>query len=132
MKLTRILAVPFALVADVVTLGNMGDRSFTQQVFDAEKREQNSRDVELAMRLLAEIHRHGRSGGEMDSNRLNVGDTVADSGMGPGEITGFSERGFPMVNRVTCAWLIRTDGARFDPYGVADKHIAERAEKSDG
>lgn len=40
MKLTRILAAPFTLAADVVTLGNMGERSFTQQVFDAERREQ--------------------------------------------------------------------------------------------
>lgn len=65
----------------------------------------------------------------MNPDYLSIGDTVADSGMGAGEITGFSERGFPQVNRVTCAWLIRTDGARFDPYGVADKHIAERAAK---
>lgn len=40
MKLKRILALPFALVADIVSLGNMGDRSFTQQVFDEERNEQ--------------------------------------------------------------------------------------------
>ena len=40
MKLKRILSVPFALAADVVTLGNMGDQSFTEKVFAAERREQ--------------------------------------------------------------------------------------------
>ena len=40
MKLKRILAMPFALVADVVTLCNLGDRPFTQQLFDAERRDQ--------------------------------------------------------------------------------------------
>lgn len=62
----------------------------------------------------------------MDPNYLNVGDTIADSGMGAGVITDFTERGYPRVNGVACAWLIRTDGVRFDPNGVADKHIAER------
>lgn len=65
----------------------------------------------------------------MDVNCLNVGDAVADSGMGAGVITDFTERGFPRVNHVACAWLIRTDGARFDPYEVADKHIADRKAK---
>ena len=54
MKLSRIFSIPFALVADVVTLGNMGDRSFTQQVFDAERREQyNCEAIEL-LKILAE------------------------------------------------------------------------------
>jgi hypothetical protein len=57
MKLTRILSIPFALAADVVTLGNMGDRSFTQQVFDSERRERESREVLEALRLLAEINK---------------------------------------------------------------------------
>jgi hypothetical protein len=60
MKLTRILSIPFALAADVVTLGNMGDRSFTQQVFDSERRERESRDVLEALRLLAEINKATR------------------------------------------------------------------------
>lgn len=42
MKIRRILAIPFALAADIVTLGNMGDRSFTQQLFDAEKKEKEN------------------------------------------------------------------------------------------
>lgn len=57
MKLTRILSIPFALAADVVTLGNMGDRSFTQQVFDADRRERESAEVLEALRLLAAINR---------------------------------------------------------------------------
>lgn len=68
----------------------------------------------------------------MNPEYLEVGDTVADSGMGAGVITGFTERGYPQVNNVACAWLIRTDGARFDPNGVADRHIAERAAKEAG
>jgi hypothetical protein len=60
MKLTRILSIPFALAADVVTLGNMGDRSFTQQVFDSERRDRESRDALEALRLLAEINKANR------------------------------------------------------------------------
>lgn len=45
MKISRILSIPFAVAADVVTLGNMGDRSFTQQVFDAERRDQRERQA---------------------------------------------------------------------------------------
>lgn len=55
MKLARILSIPFALAADVVTLGNMGDRSFTQQVFDAERRERESSEIIEALRLISEI-----------------------------------------------------------------------------
>ena len=57
MKLTRILSIPFAAVADVVTLGNMGDRSFTQQVFDAERREQRVKEEKDAVKALVEILR---------------------------------------------------------------------------
>jgi hypothetical protein len=52
LKLKRILSLPFAVVADVVSLGNMGDRSFCQQVFDAErleKREEAEREIVLAL-----------------------------------------------------------------------------------
>lgn len=48
MKLRRIVALPFAFVADAATLGNIGgNRSFTQQVFDTESRERRS-EQELA------------------------------------------------------------------------------------
>lgn len=59
MKLKRIAALPFALAADVVTLGNMGERSFTQQVFDAERREQHDRAV---LDLLGTLIRGARDG----------------------------------------------------------------------
>ena len=49
MKLTRILSIPVAVVADLCTLGNMGDRSFTQQVFDGDRRDQ---EVEMVARLV--------------------------------------------------------------------------------
>lgn len=58
MKLSRILAMPFAVVADVVSLGNMGDRSFTQQLFDAESRDQVS-DSGLALLALLMLAENG-------------------------------------------------------------------------
>lgn len=59
MKLKRIISIPFALVADVVTLGNMGDRLFTQQVFDAEKAEQRAEaELRVVAELLRMVRRH--------------------------------------------------------------------------
>lgn len=55
MKLKRLCSIPFALVADVVTLGNMGDRSFTQQVFDAERRERELKEAIALAAAAAEI-----------------------------------------------------------------------------
>lgn len=57
MKLTRLIAVPFALAADVCTLGNMGNRSFTQQVFDAERREQQEKEAIDALNALTALLR---------------------------------------------------------------------------
>lgn len=57
MRLRRIAAIPFALVADLATLCNMGERSFTQQVFDAERREQELREFRAAAQVLREISR---------------------------------------------------------------------------
>ncbi len=55
MKLGRILTIPFALAADAATLGNIaGDRSFTQQVFDAERRD---RRFEQELAAIKEITR---------------------------------------------------------------------------
>jgi hypothetical protein len=56
-KLKRILAVPFAVCADVVTLGNMGDRSFTQQVFDAERRERLLKEELALIRAMSDLAR---------------------------------------------------------------------------
>jgi hypothetical protein len=58
MKLKRILAMPFALAADVVTLGNMGDRSFTQQVFDSERRERQHKEIVESIEVLAKLSKH--------------------------------------------------------------------------
>ncbi len=53
MRLRRICALPFAFIADAATLGNIGaERSFTQQVFDAERREQR---VKEELELLHEM-----------------------------------------------------------------------------
>ncbi len=54
-------------------------------------------------------------------HELGKGDVVADSPVGPGVITGFSERGYPQVKHVTVAWLKRADGLVFDPNGVCAK-----------
>lgn len=62
MKLKRILAVPFAVVADIATLGNMGDRSFTQQVFDAERRERELREAIEIAKAAAELLRAAHGG----------------------------------------------------------------------
>lgn len=57
---------------------------------------------------------------------------VVDSPVGPGEVTGVSDRGFPQVNGVTVAWLEYGDGEIFDPHCVREKHLADRAEKAKG
>lgn len=46
MKIKRILSLPFTIIADAITLGNVGgvEGAFTQQLFDAEKREQRHRE----------------------------------------------------------------------------------------
>ena len=45
MKFHRIATIPFALLADAVTLGNFGNRTYTQQVFDAERYEQEKEAI---------------------------------------------------------------------------------------
>lgn len=57
MKIRRILSIPFAIAADVVTLGNIGDRSFTQQVFDAERRDQQRKEAEQAVEAIVSLLR---------------------------------------------------------------------------
>lgn len=53
MKLIRILAMPFTVVADVASLGNMGGRSFTQQLFDADRHERETKEIIDALKALA-------------------------------------------------------------------------------
>lgn len=62
----------------------------------------------------------------MSPNYLQIGDTVADSPVGAGVITGITEAGYPQVNHVAVARLKRTDGVVFDPYRSYEK------EKKDG
>lgn len=53
MKLKRIAAMPFALLADAISCGNIGgNRSFTQQVFDAEKRERETAEAIELLKIL--------------------------------------------------------------------------------
>ena len=53
MKLLRTIAIPFAVAADIATLGNLGERSFTQQLFDAERREKREdQERKICLRLL--------------------------------------------------------------------------------
>ena len=54
MKLKNIAALPFALVADVVSLGNMGGRSFTQQVLDKDTHEKEVDAVVEILKAIAE------------------------------------------------------------------------------
>ena len=56
MKLKRICALPFAFIADAATLGNIGgDRSFTQQVFDAERHERQQEEERAMLRDLVQL-----------------------------------------------------------------------------
>lgn len=55
MKLKRVFAMPFAVVADLATLGNMGGRSFTQQLFDAEWREKSMEHEKELLRLAVQM-----------------------------------------------------------------------------
>jgi hypothetical protein len=79
MRLRRIAAIPFALLADFATLFNMGERSFTQQLFDAERREQYDREMrkicELVIRILCAARDQKRS--EETARVAPVGDAAA-------------------------------------------------------
>lgn len=57
-----------------------------------------------------------------------VGDVIIDSPVGPGTLTGASERGYPMVNHITVACCKRDDGAVFDPHGHYDKPAPSQPE----
>lgn len=49
MKIKNAMLIPLAIVADIATLGNMGERSFTQQLFDSDEKERMI-DATLARR----------------------------------------------------------------------------------
>ena len=56
------------------------------------------------------------------SNEIKIGDKVKDSGVGAGEITSFTDRGYPRVNEVACAWIVFEDGSVFDPHDHFKKY----------
>ena len=57
MRLKTILAIPFAVTADLATLGNVGsvEGGFTQQLFDQEARHQRDKDAIRALEAAARI-----------------------------------------------------------------------------
>lgn len=57
----------------------------------------------------------------MNPDYLQIGDTVEDSPVGAGEITGITQAGYPQVNYVAVGWLKRTDGVLWDPRGTSSK-----------
>ena len=54
----------------------------------------------------------------MSPNYIEIGDTVARSPVGAGVVTDITDAGYPRVNHVGVAWLIRTDGVVFNPRSV--------------
>jgi hypothetical protein len=52
----------------------------------------------------------------MNPEYLEIDDTIEDSPVGPGTITGITQRGYPQVNYVAVAWLKRTDAIIFNPH----------------
>lgn len=62
-------------------------------------------------------------------SEVEIGERVKDSPMGAGVLTGITERGMPQIDHVAVAWIEAEDGGIFDPFGVRDKHIAERADR---
>lgn len=63
----------------------------------------------------------------MSREYIEVGDAVKDSPNGPGTVTDITDAGYPRVNHVAVAWLERDDGAIFDPRGVREKALVQRA-----
>lgn len=58
---------------------------------------------------------------------LKIGDKVTESPVGSGTITSFTDRGYPRVNYVAVALLVRDDGFKFDPHGQYDAWKAQQA-----
>ena len=53
----------------------------------------------------------------MHPDYIQIGDTIAESPVGPGVMTGVTDAGYPQVNHVAVVCLKRTDGKVFDPFG---------------
>lgn len=54
----------------------------------------------------------------MNPDYITIGDPVKASPVGPGKVTDITDAGYPRVNDVAVAWMIREDGAVFNPRGV--------------
>lgn len=52
----------------------------------------------------------------MDPKFVGVGDSVAESPVGEGTVTGISAAGYPEVDGVPVAILVRSDGAVWNPF----------------
>lgn len=65
----------------------------------------------------------------MKHDELHIGDTIKDSPVGAGAITGITQAGYPQVNEVAVAWLIRTDGVIFNPHNKPLTLITKNWEK---
>lgn len=64
----------------------------------------------------------------MTRRYLSINEAVADSPVGPGSITDFTDVGYPRVNGIAVSWLDCQDGTIFDPHGVRDGHLTQRAQ----
>lgn len=49
---------------------------------------------------------------------IEIGDKVANSPAGPGEVTGFTDDGFVFVNHMAVAIFQRADGKWWNPLGI--------------
>lgn len=62
----------------------------------------------------------------MNPNYIDVGDTVAESPVGPGKITYIDHASNIEVNGNAVGWIKRTDGVLWDPRGKYSlKHKGE-------
>ncbi len=57
----------------------------------------------------------------MAREEIKVGEEISDSPVGPGTLTGITERGYPQVNYVAVTWLKCPDGTVYDPHGHLNK-----------
>lgn len=64
----------------------------------------------------------------MSPDYLAVGDTIADSPVGPGTISDVTDAGYPQVDGVAVVWVKRTDGILWDPLKKYNQTIARRAQ----
>lgn len=68
----------------------------------------------------------------MTDKYLEVGDTVKDSPVGPGTVTGITDAGYPQINYIAVAWIECDDGSVYDPWGVRENALAARQKEVSG